>query len=340
MTPVAVVESATLVASALVVARVVDAATGFPRPVLRASAPSPHTRAHIADGSFLVLVGRPELALPGLATTDRGLDARLELDDAASIDIAFTLPAGTLLPYRSTDVSVESPAVALTGSVRAASFPHGPIAGADIDVGQTTATGVLTGLRIPLAAAHPAGATVSERPTTVAAPATVLSAPAVAGQRGVVVENVAGCSGPNAVLMLGQPSTAEHAVISAVDVAARRLTLGGPLRRSRPAGSVVQAHTLGNAGQVATLTRAVFPGDGVVALSVGLPPGVVELTGPVPELRATGVASDAGGRWRLDGVRGVRRLTLVATAPAFDPATIVYDIDYRRPNVIDLDLTT
>ncbi len=56
--------------------------------------------------------------------------------------------------------------------------------------------------------------------------------------------------------------------------------------------------------------------------------------------RAAGAVTDAGGRWRLDGVRVVGRLTVTAAATGHVTATVPYDVDYRRPNVLDLELTT
>ena len=340
MTVLGYVESAVLVASALVVTRVVAAASGQPRAVVRASTSSPHVTAHIAEGGYLVLAGRPDLAVPDLATTPRELSARLEFADAPALDLAFTLPASTTLPFRPPALEVELAPVSLVGTVRTAAFPYAAVAGAELAAGQVTPTQVFAGLRIPLASAHPAGAVVRERAIAAAAATTALSEAVDSGAQTVVVDDTTGFAGAGAVLALGDPVGVEHAVVDAVDLPARRLTLGAPLRRSRPAGAIARAHTLGGAGVATTLARAATIGDGVVGLAAALAPGVVELAGPVTELRATGAVSDAGGRWRIDGVRAVGRLTLDATAPGFLPATLVHDVDYRRPNLIDLDLTT
>jgi hypothetical protein len=67
---------------------------------------------------------------------------------------------------------------------------------------------------------------------------------------------------------------------------------------------------------------------------------VIEVAGPTPELRVTAVVSGADGRWRLDGVRSIGRLTLTAQAAGFlTLGPFPYDVDYRLPNLIDLSLT-
>jgi hypothetical protein len=326
--------------SALVVSRVVDAASGQPRPVGRVSAQSPHAAAHLAAGGYLVVTGRPELAVPDLATTARELRARVELDDAPDVELIFALPAGTALPLRAPDVAVELPPVALTGTVSEAKSPYGPVPGAVLAVTHAEPGRVLVGLRTPLAAEYPDGATARARTLAVNGPLVSLTAGADGGSTEVVLDDVTGCSDPDAVLVLGAAPTAEHVAVASVDVPAKRVTLTVPLRRTRAAGAPAQAHRLTGAGAPTTLVRPALPGDGVVALAADPAAAVLEVGGPAAELRAAGAVADGDGRWRLDGVRAIGRLTIAASAPGFLTTTVVHDVDQGRPNVLDLDLTT
>ncbi|WP_028066678.1 hypothetical protein [Solirubrobacter soli] len=326
--------------SALVVVRVVDAATRGARRVAGATTTSPHTYAHIASGGYLVLSGRPDLAVPGLDGIARDLSARLEFDDLPALEVDFTLPSGTVLPFRPSDLAIEPPPTALVGTVTAVAFPQPPVAGARLALSAPLAPPTFAALRIPLATTHPVGATVRERTLTAAAGATTLSAPAAGGAKTVRVTSVAGCSSANGVLALGDEATLEHAQIAGVDAMSRQVTLAAPLRRTRAAGATAQAFTFTGTGASATLTRAALPGDGVLVLNAGLAAGVIELVGAPSELRVTDLVADAGGRWRLDGVRALATLTLTVSASGFSTVgPRAYDVDYRLPNIVDFGLS-
>ena len=315
--------------SGLIVARVVDAASGQARTIRRVSTRAPHAYAHVASGGWLVLTGRPQLAVPNLGTANQALPARLEFDDVQPVDLLFTIPAGSTLPFRPPDVDVEPPPTSLVGTVTAEAFPHAPIGGA------------LVALRTPLAAGHSGTANVVERTLAPAAAATALAAPAQAGATKALLLSVAGCTPGTGVLVLGEPADFEHVRITAVDVAAKEVTLAVPLRRSRPGGAAVRAFLLTGVGSTTTLARAAVAGDGVVLVDAALAGAVVELAGPLPELRATGLVANVDGRWRLDGVRSIGELTLTVSAAGFITlGPVPYDVDYRRPNLIDLSLTT
>jgi hypothetical protein len=321
---------------ALVVARVLDAASGLPRSVRSASTAVPHAFAHVATGGRLVLSGRVDLVLPDLAVSSTQLESHLEFDDRSPLDLQFTVPAGSALPYRPPDVEVELPPVSLSGTIQTAAFPITPIGGAAIGISGPPG---LVGLRTPLAAAHPAGTAVQARTLAAAAPATSLAEPADQNADAVVLASVAGCVA-GAVLVLGDEPTLEHSTIAAVDAGLKRVSLVVPLRRSRPAGAPARAYALTGAGASSTLSRTAEAGDGVVELAAAVANAVVEIDGAAPELRAVGAITDTGGRWRLDGVRAVGRLDITVTAAGFQTAgPLAYDVDYRRPNVIDLSLT-
>lgn len=337
----AMLRSATTVRrSALVVARVVDAASGRPRPVTAVTTPSPHVMAHVADGGYLVLTGRPELAVPDLAASAYELRARLVLPDAAAVEVTFALPAGTALPLRAPDVAVELPPTALAGTVRRAAFPNAPVAGATVTAQHAAPGRALLALRTPLAVEHPDGATVRPRSIGPSGPPAQLTEDAPSGTRTVALDDVTGCAPPNSLLVLGDPTTVEHVRIAAVDAPALRVELVAPLRRSRRAGDAVRAHTFTGQGATTSLARPAVPGDGVLVLAGATAPPLVQVGGPVPELRATGALADAGGRWRIDGFRAVGRIDVTADGPGLAAATVAYDVDYRRPNVLDLELTT
>jgi len=327
--------------SGLIVARVVDAASGQARTIRRVSTRAPHAYAHVASGGWLVLTGRPQLAVPNLGTANQALPARLEFDDVQPVDLVFTIPAGSTLPFRPPDVDVEPPPTSLVGTVTAEAFPHAPIGGATIAVAATAPPPALVALGTPLAAGHSGTANVVERTLAPAAAATALAAPAQAGATKALLLSVAGCTPGTGVLVLGEPADFEHVRITAVDVAAKEVTLAVPLRRSRPGGAAVRAFLLTGVGSTTTLARAAVAGDGVVLVDAALAGAVVELAGPLPELRATGLVANVDGRWRLDGVRSIGELTLTVSAAGFITlGPVPYDVDYRRPNLIDLSLTT
>jgi hypothetical protein len=326
--------------SGLVIARVIDAPSGRPRKVRRVSTTAKFAFAHIASGGYLAITGRPELVLPTLATQPQDVPVRIEFYDLPPLDLVFTIPAASALPFRPPDIAVQPFPASLSGTVTAAAFPHAPIADADITLGALAPPPQYVALRTPLAAAHNQFLNVLERTLTVAAAATTLTQPVAAGGNRVRLLSIAGCTTANGVIVLGDDATAEHVRITNIDVAQNELTLAAPLRRTRLAGAPAQAFTITATGALRSLSRAAVAGDGVVLVSAAVVPGVIEIAGPTPELRVTGVVSDPAGRWRLDGVRSIGRLTLTAQAAGFlTLGPFPYDVDYRLPNLIDLSLT-
>lgn len=326
--------------SGLVIARVVDAPSGRPRKVRRVSTTAKFAFAHIASGGYLAMTGRPDLVMPTLATQPQDLPVRIEFYDLPPLDVVFTIPAGSALPFRPPDIAVQPFPTSLTGTVTTTAFPYAAIADADITVGALAPPPEYVALRTPLAAAHDQFVNVRERTLTVAAAATALSQPATAGGNKLRLLSIVGCTTANGVIVLGDKTTAEHVRISAIDVPQNELTLAAPLRRTLLAGAPAQAFTLTGAGVLRSLSRAAVPGDGVLLVSGTVAPGVIEVAGPTPELRVTGVVSGFDGRWRLDGVRSIGRLTLTAQAAGFlTLGPFPYDVDYRLPNLIDLSLT-
>jgi hypothetical protein len=325
--------------SGLVIARVVDAPSGNARPVRRVLTNAPHTFAHVAFGGYLVLTGRPELVVPNLNTQSQQLPARIEFYDLAPLELLFTIPAGTTLPFRAPDITVEPLPTSLSGTVTTEAFPHSPIPGAAIAVGAPAPPPTFTALRTPLAVAHAAGVMVRERTLAPAAAATTLTQPVEGGGTRVRLLSTAGCTTANGVLALGDDSTQEQVRIVGIDLGLSELTLAAPLRRSRASGTPVRAYVVTATGATTTLARAAAAGDGVVELAGALAPGVIEVAGVTSELRITGLVSDVAGRWRLDGVRSIGTLTLTVSAAGFTTlGPFPYDVDYRRPNLIDLGL--
>ena len=81
MAAVAVPDANDLAWDALVVSRIVDAASLQPRVVSAATVDLPHASAFIATGSYLVVSGRPDLAMPDLATTAYVVPVVLQFPD-------------------------------------------------------------------------------------------------------------------------------------------------------------------------------------------------------------------------------------------------------------------
>jgi hypothetical protein len=235
---------------------------------------------------------------------------------------------------------VEPPPTSLFGSITAEAFPHAPIPGAAIGVAAPAPPPEYAAVRTPLAVPHASGVNVTERTLTPAAAATTLSQPATAGGTKIRVLSSAGFTTVNGVVLLGDDPTAEHIRIVGIDLGLSELTLAVPLRRTLPAGAAARAYTVTGTGAVTTLARGANAGDGVLVLAGGLASGVVEIAGVPSELRVTGAVADAAGRWRLDGVRSIGRLTLTVSAGGFTTlGPVPYDVDYRSPNLIDLSLS-
>ncbi len=328
-----------LTSDALIVARVVDAATGQPRPVLTARTADAHAYAHIASGSFLVLSGRPELAVPGLAAASRELSSQLRFSDRPPLSLAFTIPAGTELPFRPADVQVELPPTSLSGTVAAQAFPQSPIAGATVEVTAATTPPALVGLRTPLSVSHPAAAPVSACTATAGAAATSLIQPAAQGEQTLTLASTAGFVSGGAVI-LGSDYDQEHVIVTTVDGAQNQVGLATPLWRSRPANTPAQAYMVTIDPPSTTLAREASPGDGLLELAGTEGANLIGIGGPTSELRATGAVSDQSGNWRVEGVRAIGQLTLTVNATGYASAgPLAYDVDYRQPNVIDFSLT-
>jgi hypothetical protein len=328
-----------LATEALVVTRVLDAASGLPRAVQTATTQVPHAWARVATGSYLVLSGRPELVVPELATQAYQLDSALGFADRAPLALEFTLPAGTALPYRPAAIPVELPPVSLQGTVTQEAYPHGPIDGAAISVAATAGPPALLALRTPLSVDHPSAASVHSVTVTPAAPATTLSEAVPQGAATLTLTSLAGCAA-GAALVLGQDIDSEHAIISAVEPATSQVVLTAPLRRSRPVLAPARALTIAVAGATSALARGGEAGDGMLELTGAVTVVLVQIDGPVPELRATGAVSDPDGHWQLDGVRAIGQLAVTVTAAGFlTNGLVTYDVDYRHPNLIDLRLT-
>jgi hypothetical protein len=327
-----------LATEALLVTRVVDAASGQPRPVLSATTDIPHAHARVATGSFLVLSGRSELVLPKLATQPYQLDSELAFPDRAPLALAFTVPAGTTLPFRPAQVPVELAPVSLQGTITQAAFPGGPIPHAAITIAASAPAPALLALRTPIAVEHPLAATVTACTAAATAPATTLAHAAAQGAEQVTPASLAGIAAGDA-LILGSDVDLEHALVAALDPIGT-VTLTAPLRRSRPAGTPVQAGAITPAGATGALVRAGTAGDGVLELSGAVAADLVQIDGTVREVRATGAITDAAGHWQLDGVRAIGQLAVTVGAAGFLTAgPVVYDVDYHQPNLIDLRLT-
>lgn len=328
-------DSDSLVSDALVVTQVVDAASGQPRPVLGATTQTPHAFAGVATGSYLVLSGRPDLVFPALATTSYQIASQLDFPDRRPLTVDFTVPAGTVLPYRPAEIEVELPSVTVQGTVTQAAYPNGPIAAAKIMVGAAAPPPQLLSLRTPVAVEHPPGATVTGATVSPAAGATTLVTAAAQGDEQVTLLSTSGCVSGGALLLGGDPD-AEHALISTVETATDQVTLGAPLQRSRVAGSAAQALTVSTPGPASALARDAEPSDGILELAGPLAAELIQIAGPTTELRAVGAVSDPNGRWRIDGVRALGQLELTVAASGYTTAgPTAYDVDYSGgPNLI------
>jgi hypothetical protein len=327
-----VVDAERLDAGALVIARLVDAASGRPLATARGHTEHPHASVQVASSGHLVVIGRADLVLPRLATANETIVVELERPGQPPELLSLLVPMGSPLPLELPDIAIEAPPLAIAGTVTSAAHPHGPVADALVRVALPAAGPPFAlALRTPVARSHPPASTIRARdlnPVT----ATTLAEPAVGGDATttVVVAAVAGCA-PGRVLALGPPlgppSDVEHLVIGAVDGPTATVTLRTPLVRSRPAGTAASVFTLGAAGPASALDGEVRSHDGIVLTAADLAQeDAVEIVDPDPlrnEVRATHARSDADGRFRVPGVRGLERLALTPEGPAPPPGPTV-----------------
>lgn len=298
------------------------------------TATDPHVRAHLVEGT-LVLTGRPELAVPNLATTAAALHATVQRAGRPAQVVTVDVPAASALPFRAPPVRLDVAPIAVLGSVTAGAFPHAPIAGAAIAVAGTVPDGRVVAVRTAWVLPHPAGAVVRDVVLTTAAGTT--TAAAVTG--GASTLDLAAAAGvvAGSVLALGPVETAEHVVVDTMT--GTRVTLRTPTARTWPVGTTVSRVTVA-AGAATALSRDVRPGDGLLVTVGPTVAAAVEIADANPdrvEYRVTGALADADGRWRLAGVRGIPSLTLTVSAAGFvttGPSDRRLDAG-RDPNVLD-----
>lgn len=265
--------------------------------------------AHVTAGT-LVLAGRPERALPHLATADAFVAVALTRPGYPEQRATVRIPLGSTLPYTAPPLPVASRTIALVGRVSAADFPHGPLIGAAVRFDGTPAR-PLAATTVPVALRHDEGVTVQLRTVTNGA-TTTLAAPATAGDATLALASTSAMPTGRVLLL----ATGEHVVVAATT--GNLALLRAPLKTSPATGTPVTRLTLAAAGPTSTLAREALPGDGVLPLAATLPTGVLEIVdGPATEYRATGHVTDADGRWRLSGVRGITEIAITTAAAGF-----------------------
>lgn len=321
---------------ALAVVALVDEWTGLAPEQIRATSRTPWIRAHVTDG-YLVLTGVPERALPHLATAAETIVVRLERPGRGRYDVELVVPVNSALPWRGPALALDSTVVAVAGRVRRSSFPHAAVGGAILDV-QGVGTQSLVALRTPLAFAHDAGVTVRRRNLNPGAATT--AGQTAAGQTRVVVASTAGIVN-GTVLAIGPEEREEHVTASGLEPGGV-VVLRVPLVRSVADGAAVRLFTTGGTSGPTTLTRAARPGDGVVVTAAASTADILEVSDGVrTELRSTGLKSDPTGAWRLDGVRGIPRISLTVSAAGL--TTVGPEVQSLSgtsdPNVLDVEMS-
>jgi hypothetical protein len=338
-----VVNGDRLRSQALVLVPLLDPAlpVGFGNRQIIALAADPHVRAHVTNDT-LVLTGRPELALPHLATLPVTLIATLLIAGAPRQQVQIVVPMASALPYTASAAALNATMFAVTGRVSQAAYPHAGLAGASVAISGPATGGRLIGLRCPLAWTHGQGVTVRANALTTLTN-TTLDAPAAAGDQAVTVASTASIT-PGRIIGLGPADTIEHVLVDSIDPGTRMVFLSASLVRSRPSGGNVSVAGPGATSSSTTLGRPSSPGDAVLVTSAALVAPVLEIVDPTAgrvEYRARGLIADPGGYWRLDGVRGIGALELTVAATAYltnGPTTYALD-SWRDPNVIDVELT-
>ena len=191
----------------------------------------------------------------------------------------------------------------------------------------------MLGLRGAIAHAHPAGATVRTR-LVAPAPATMLAAPATAGDAQIMCVNAAAVAVGDR-LAIGDDDVREFTEVVAAEPATGLVVIDPPLRRSRSTSDLVRTVALGAAGVTTALVSACRAQDTSVATAADLaaPAGhCVEIVdGPAGEVVDHGAVTDAEGRYRFGRVRSAGSLTIGVTAPAHHPGSTT-----RRLGHLDL----
>lgn len=331
----------------LLVVPLVRAATGEPL-ASRAAQPHaltrhPYVRARIASGGFLVIAGRPDLALRAAPAPSTVITAELAIPGEPVISRDFTIPTGSALPVHEPAWELDDPVRTVTGTVRRIAFPFPAVAGASVAAGTGLAsTPFALALRTPLGLDHATGLTV-QACTLTAGPATTLAEPVAPGDLSVVLASAAGITAGMA-LAFGADPVREQVIADGPGPDPGQVLLRTPVVHRAPAGTAINAATAAVSGPASVLTRAALAGDGVLLLDV-LPAGVsggaaVQLVDGVwSEIRAPHALSDADGHFRLAGVRNFAELELTATGPAGTGSSITTPIDPGGGPVI-ADLTT
>lgn len=331
----------------LVVVPLVRAATGQPLPA-RAAQPSartrhPHARARVASGGFLVVAGRPDLALRPAPAPSTAITVELAVPGEPVISRDFSVPTGAALPVHEPAWELDDPVRTVTGTVRRIGFPFPAVPAATVTAG-TGAAGApfALALRTPLALDHAAGLPV-RKCTLTAGPVTTLAEPVAAGALSVVLGSSAGI-GTGTVLEFGDDPVREHVVVQGPGPEPEQVLLRTPVVHSAPSGVPIASYSPALTGPAPVLTRAPRAGDGVLLLD-SLPAQLTSASaiqvddGTSSEIRAPHALSDAGGHVRLAGVRNLAAIELTATGPAGTGPAITTAIDPGGGPVI-VDLTT
>jgi hypothetical protein len=331
----------------LVIVPLVRASTGRPLPA-RGAQPSartrhPHARARIVTGGILVIAGRSDLALRPPPAPSTTITVDLAVPGEPMISRDFSVPAGASLPVNEPAWELDDPVRTVTGAVRRTGFPFPAVPAATVTAGTGVAGAPFAlALRTPLALDHAAGLPLREC-TLTAGPSTTLAEPVGAGARSVVLASSAGI-GAGAVLEFGDDPVREHVVVQGPGPGPDQVLLRTPVVHSAPSGAPIASFSAALTGPAPMLVRAPRSGDGVLLLD-SLPVGVssaavVQLDdGSSSEIRSPHAVADAGGYFRLAGVRNLAALELTAAGPAGTGPAVTTAIDPGGGPVI-VDLTT
>lgn len=292
--------------SALALVPLVDPWTGAAPAAVRVESLTPQVRAHVTAG-HVVLTGLSERCWPHLDTTAQQARLRLTVPGLSAEEVVLSVPAASALPWMAPPLPVPASLIALTGTVSQRDFPNDPIVGATVEV-----SGNQVAVHPPLSAEHPVGASVRPRPLGAPAVSTTVSADAEVGEHVIEVAATAGFAAGRVVDVGGQlVGTVESLLGGAL------LRLTAPLPVAVRAGDPVSPRAPGAPSAGSVLARQARAGDGLLSTLAALAAAFVEVGGPVPEIRATTLVTDARGQWRLAGVRGVPTITLTTSRSGY-----------------------
>jgi hypothetical protein len=287
-----------------------------------------------ATGALIAGAAYVEQVFPKLATTSYLFHVDISAEGYQHTTLTVNVPAGTTFPITTAPVIMRRIPVRLQGKVvKDSDRSPLPLATVSSKSGKTPL------LRDNVRSSHAAGTTVRSFSFTNLGAARKLSATALPGSTGVVLDNNAGL-GANDFLQIGSDGSAQIYQVSGTGPAAGLVVLQSPLTATFPDGTAVQQlNPVGPSGN-STLARSSDPGDGLLVLATALSDSGIEIVdGAATEYHWLNAVSGTDGYYQADGIVAVAALELLCKSGVLTPGDQPWMPQYGdRVNVVDFRL--